>query len=108
VLSVIVRQPGLSSADLARAISVTPQAANLLVNGLDQQGLIERRPHASHGRILEIHPTDEGRRRVRAAYPAVKRLEESMTEGMSPRQVQTIKRWLVDVAARMASTIDRR
>jgi DNA-binding MarR family transcriptional regulator len=100
-LSVIVREPGLSAADLARAVMVTPQAVNLLVSGLERDGLVERRPHATHGRILEIHPTAEGKRRLKAADPIVTDLESRIAEGLSDRQLATVRRWLVDTALRM-------
>ena len=101
VLSVLVADPGLSSADLARAAMVTPQAINLLVVGLEEQGLIRREKHPSHGRVLQLFPTEEGARRVRDAYPSVIELEEEIAEGLSDRQLTAIKRWLVEVATKM-------
>src|SRR5262245_20424777 len=100
-LSVVVRQPGLSSADLARAVMVTPQAINLLMTSLERDGLIERRPHPTHGRILEIHPTRQGVHRLNQAYPAVIALEDRIIAGMNDRHVATIKRWLVQTAVRL-------
>ena len=100
-LSVIVREPGLSAADLARAMLVTPQAVNLLVSGLGRERLVERRPHATHGRILELFPTDEGVRQVHAAYPLVTALEDRIASGLTPRRLAEIKRWLVDTAISM-------
>lgn len=98
VLSVLVADPGLSAADLARAAMVTPQAINLLVGGLEREGLLRREPHPTHGRVLQLFATDEGARRVEDAYPAVIELEERIVEGLSSRQVAAIKRWLVTVA----------
>jgi DNA-binding MarR family transcriptional regulator len=98
VLSVLVADPGLSAADLARAAMVTPQAINLLVGALERQGLVRREPHPTHGRVLQLFATDEGAERVADAYPAVIGLEERITEGLSPRQLAAIKRWLVAVA----------
>jgi DNA-binding MarR family transcriptional regulator len=100
-LSVIVREPGLSAADLARAMLVTPQAVNLVVGGLERDGLVERRPHATHGRILELFPTDEGVRQVHATYPLVTALEDRIAAGLSPRQLAEVKRWLVATAISM-------
>jgi DNA-binding MarR family transcriptional regulator len=97
-LSVIVREPGLSAADLARVVPVTPQAMNLLVTALERDGLVERRPHPTHGRILEIHPTDAGIRKLEATYPIVIDLEDRIAAGLSERQLATIKRWLVNAA----------
>jgi DNA-binding MarR family transcriptional regulator len=102
-LSVIVREPGLSAADLARAMLVTPQAVNLLVNGLEREGLVERKARASHGRILELFPTDEGVRQVRATYPLVTALEDRIAAGLSPRKLADIKQWLVDTAIAMSA-----
>jgi DNA-binding MarR family transcriptional regulator len=101
-LSVLVREPGLSAADLARVVPATPQAINLLVTALERDGLVERRPHPTHGRILEIHPTEAGTRKVEATYPVVIELEDRIAAGLSERQLATIKRWLVDAALAMA------
>jgi len=100
-LSVVVREPGLSAADLARAVMLTPQAINLLVNGLEREGLVERRPHPTHGRILEIYPTPEGVRRLEATYPAVMALEDRIAAGLSARKLADLKKWLVDTAVEL-------
>jgi DNA-binding MarR family transcriptional regulator len=102
-LSVVVRQPGLSSADLARAVMVTPQAVNLLVTSLERDGLIERRPRRNHGRILEIHPTREGIRRLDRAYPVVIELEDRISASLSERELATVKRWLVQAAVTLTA-----
>jgi DNA-binding MarR family transcriptional regulator len=102
-LSVVVRQPGLSSADLARAVMVTPQAVNLLVTGLERDGLIERRPRPDHGRILEIHPTREGIRRLDRAYPVVIELEDRIAATLSERELATVKKWLVRTAVTLTA-----
>src|SRR4029078_13352293 len=52
-LSAVCGRRALSAADLARAMLVTPQAANLIVGGLEADGLVKKRPSAAHGRILE-------------------------------------------------------
>jgi DNA-binding MarR family transcriptional regulator len=102
-LSVVVRQPGLSAADLARAVMLTPQAVNLLVTSLEREGLVERRPHPSHGRILEIHPTREGIRRLNRAYPVVIELEDRISAGLGERELTTVKRWLVQAAVTLTA-----
>src|ERR687886_2550081 len=62
VLSVLARDPGMSGADLARACNTTPQAMNGVVATLERDGLVERQPHPTHGRILEVTLTGEGKR----------------------------------------------
>jgi DNA-binding MarR family transcriptional regulator len=102
-LSVIVRQPGLSAADLARAMLLTPQAANLIVGGLEADGLVKKRPSAAHGRILELFATAKGARAVDAAYPLVIALEDRIANGLSERKLADVKQWLVDVAVAMTT-----
>src|SRR3954466_15996921 len=85
-LFVLEAEPGLSGADVARAMGTTPQAANVLVAGMEDDGLVHREPHPTHGRILEIYPTDEGLRRFRAAVRPHRRLEAQMCEGVRAAQ----------------------
>ena len=100
-LGVLARDPGMSGADLARASGTTPQAMNGVVVTLERDGLVERRPHATHGRILEITLTPEGKRRLDAASPAVRKLERTIEEGLTTDQVAAVKTWLVDAAERL-------
>jgi len=101
-LSVIVRRPGLSAADLARAMLVTPQAANLIVSGLEADGLVKKRPSVAHGFFLELPRPPRGVRFVDAAYPLVTALEDRIAEPLSARKLAEVKRWLVDVAVAMS------
>lgn len=102
-LFVLTEEPGLSSAELARAMGTTPQAANLLVGGMEQEGLVRREPHPTHGRILEIYATDEGNGRFLAAQPVITGLEDLMSEGLGPWQLDVVKGWLVRSAQALAS-----
>lgn len=101
VLSVLARDPGLSGADLARVVNTTPQAMNEVLATLERKHLIERRPHPTHGRILQATLTDEGQRRLQAANPAVRALEAAIEDGFTADQIATIKTWLVEAAKRL-------
>jgi DNA-binding MarR family transcriptional regulator len=104
VLSVLARDPGASGADLARACNTTPQAMNGVLGTLERDALIARAPHPSHGRILQVTLTDEGRRRLKAATPAVRRLEQAIERDFSADEIATVKAWLVAAAARLEHT----
>lgn len=101
VLSVLARDPGMSGADLARACNTTPQAMNGVVATLERQGLVERRAHATHGRILQAALTTEGKRRLQAATPAVAALERAIEDGLDTEQLAAVKSWLVRTAQRL-------
>lgn len=101
-LSVLARHGEMSGADLARACTTTPQAMNGVLATMGREGLVERNPHPTHGRILQVALTEEGKRRVEAANPAVRRLEALIEEGLDREQVAAIKRWLVEAARRLS------
>jgi DNA-binding MarR family transcriptional regulator len=106
-LYVLDQEPGLSSADLARAMGVTPQAANLLVAGMEREGLVRRTPHPTHGRVLETYPTDDGLRRLREATPFVQELEARLVDGLGAPERDIVHHWLVDAARAVAVTARR-
>jgi DNA-binding MarR family transcriptional regulator len=101
VLSVLARDPGLSGADLARACNTTPQAMNGVLATLERNGLVDRRPHPTHGRVLQANLTREGERRLNAATPSVQALERGIEEGLGPDQIAAVKAWLVASAERL-------
>jgi DNA-binding MarR family transcriptional regulator len=101
VLSVLRRSPGESGADLARACNTTPQAMNGVLVTLERDSLIERRPHPTHGRILQATLTSEGRQRLDQAEPAVRGLEQETERDFGPDEMAVVKRWLVTTAQRM-------
>jgi DNA-binding MarR family transcriptional regulator len=101
VLSVLAREPGASGADLARAVHTTPQAMNGVLATLEREALIERRPHPTHGRILQATLTSEGQRRLDAADPSVRALERETERGLTPDELATVKGWLVTTAQRL-------
>jgi DNA-binding MarR family transcriptional regulator len=100
-LSVLRRDPALSGADLARACNTTPQAMNGVLATLSRSGLIDRRPHPTHGRILQVSLTAEGARRLESATPAVRSLEACIDEGFTAEEIATVKAWLVAAALRL-------
>ena len=68
---------------------------------LEQRGLIERHPHPTHGRILQVSLTSEGERRLEAAHPAVRGLESAIEDGFTADEMTAVKTWLVEAAERL-------
>ena len=101
VLSVLARDPGMSGADLARVCNTTPQAMNGVLGTLDRDALVARRAHPTHGRILQVFLTEEGRRRLDRATPRVRAVEKSVEAGLTDTEVAGVKKWLVDAARRL-------
>src|SRR6185436_17511483 len=101
VLSVLARDPGMSGADLARACNTTPQAMNGVLATLERDGLVERHPHATHGRILQVTLAPEGQRRLEATTPTVRALEDAIEADVAPDEIAAVKAWLVASAQRL-------
>ena len=101
VLSVLARDPGVSGADLARACNTSPQAMNGVLATLERGALVERHPHPTHGRILQVRLTTEGERRLEAATAAVRELEAAIERDFAADDMATVKTWLVAAAARL-------
>jgi|SRR5215217_7187881 len=81
-LSVLEDEPGLSGAALARRCFVTPQTMNQILTNLEAAGMVERRPHPEHGRVLSAYLTGEGAKRVSRAHGEVEAIEERMLAGL--------------------------
>lgn len=86
-------EPGLAGAELARRLSVTPQAVASLVARLEGRGLLERREHPRHRHVQELHLTDAGREALRAADEVIADIERQITDtlgGDESTQLRTL------------------
>ena len=62
VLRQLSTEPGLSGAELARRMLISPQGVQLALTALERRGLVERKQDPQHGRILQAFLTDQGRK----------------------------------------------
>ena len=81
-LSVLAEGPGSSGAEVARRCFVTPQTMNGVLAKLEGAGLVSRRAHPEHGRVLQVYPTREGENLLVRAHRAVVEIEERMLSGL--------------------------
>jgi DNA-binding MarR family transcriptional regulator len=89
--------PGLTGAELARMISVTPQAVALLVGKLTDRGLVERRMHPRHRNVQELHLTDTGRDELAKAEHIVSDLERHIRESLGEQRYRQLRELLGQV-----------
>jgi DNA-binding MarR family transcriptional regulator len=61
LLRQLANEPGLSGAELARRLLITPQGVQLALTALERSGLVERKQDPQHGRIRQAFLTDQGR-----------------------------------------------
>lgn len=95
-------RPGLTGAELARVLRVSPQNITGLVARLTDRGLVERRPHGRHDHVLEIHLTEQGHARLAAADAEVTTLEADLVAHLGPdaEHLRTLLRRVVALPPR--------
>jgi DNA-binding MarR family transcriptional regulator len=98
-MTMLAAYPGHSNADLARLAFLTPQTMNVITANLQKAGLIRSKPHAAHGRIQQLELTASGSSLLARAKQRVYRLEEPLLDGLKAEEAQSLRRWLVAIAA---------
>ncbi len=94
-LSVLDHRSGLSNAQLARRSLVSPQSANEVLLTLEQRGLVRRRAHPDHGRILQTRLTAKGRRTLAACDADVREVEATMVKALDAKQQKALRQGLL-------------
>jgi DNA-binding MarR family transcriptional regulator len=85
-MRILSKSPGRSNADLARDVSVSPQAMNMVVRGLQERGLVTRPATVSSGRSLPAELTREGRELLKRIDASVREAERRVLSALSPSQ----------------------
>jgi DNA-binding MarR family transcriptional regulator len=94
-LSVLDRRSGLSNAQLARRALVSPQSMNEVLLTLERRGLVRRRAHPDHGRILQARLTAKGRRLLAACDAGVREVEARMIGDLTPSDQAALRHGLL-------------
>jgi DNA-binding MarR family transcriptional regulator len=95
VLSVLDRQPGLSSAQLARRAYVSPQSMNETLLTLEQRNLVTRQPDPARRRVLNTQLSKSGQTLVKACNREVSKVESTMTAGLTDKQSEALRTFMV-------------
>ena len=100
LLSVLVHEGVVSSADLAKLAMMTAQSAGGVVQNMEKAGWVAREKARTHGRIIWLKLTAEGRRIAAQAQKRAGEIELEMLRGIDAATEATIRRWLVGCAKR--------
>jgi DNA-binding MarR family transcriptional regulator len=99
-LSVVVFRGPLTLGELASAEGVRSATMTGIVNGLERDGLVRRRPHGSDRRAVQIEATASGRRLLERARARRLELVASKLDAVSEAEL--------DVLARAAELLEER
>jgi DNA-binding MarR family transcriptional regulator len=98
VLTIVNAYQDPSAADVARISALTPQTVNVIVQNLERDGLIERRPDPVHGRILRLALSDKAVPLLKRCRGRVDTIEARMLAGLSTSEERAVRRWLAGLA----------
>lgn len=84
----------LRVSDLARSLDVSRQAAHKLLDGLERDGFVERRPDEHDGRAQVVVFTDRGRELACEASRILPELEQELARRIGADQVEALRRAL--------------
>lgn len=90
-------EPGITAASLARACLVTPQAIMVVLNTMEEQGLIARSPHPRHANVLELRLTDVGREALYNARELVAPVEQRLDDAVPPEDARVLMQVLTRI-----------
>jgi DNA-binding MarR family transcriptional regulator len=87
----------LSMSEIARRLTVTPTNVTQLINGLERDGLVERRRDAADRRVIRIGLTAAGSERFEAVAPLTLRRFHDAFAGLDTQE----KRLLIHLLAKL-------
>jgi DNA-binding MarR family transcriptional regulator len=92
-LSRLQRAESATTSDLARAEQITPQAMGMTIAGLEERGLVERRPDPTDGRRIVISMTGAGRQALRDRRSArAEQMAKALVDaGFTHSELKTLK-----------------
>jgi MarR family transcriptional regulator for hemolysin len=79
---------GLTQRELARLMAIENPTLVRLLDSLEQQGLIERRPCPNDRRARRLHLTKDGTEFMNVLTERAARLREEMLDGISDRDIE--------------------
>ncbi len=103
-LELLAQRPGLSNSELARGTFVTRQSMNVLLQGLQREGLVTRPEQPTSGRILPTELTDAGRQQLSTASSAIRDVENRMLTGLSAAERTSLTALLKACAASLTAS----
>jgi DNA-binding MarR family transcriptional regulator len=95
VMATLVRMPGASNADLARAAFVSPQSMAELLQSLEEKSWVTRSPSPANARILQTKVTPAGTRALARAGAELAKVEERLTAALSSGEQKELRSLLV-------------
>jgi DNA-binding MarR family transcriptional regulator len=89
-MAVIRHNPGIRHGALADALMIQRPNMTSLLNELEREGYVSRRPSATDKRSVALHLTDRGERAVARMFNSILALDREMTAGLTAQERKTL------------------
>jgi MarR family transcriptional regulator for hemolysin len=86
VLFTLLRRDGLNQRELAEDLGIETPTIVRLLDGMELQDFVERRPEATDRRAKRIHLTDHGRRSAEEIEELARQIRVEVLEGIEPAE----------------------
>jgi MarR family transcriptional regulator, lower aerobic nicotinate degradation pathway regulator len=103
ILSLLESEGAMVQARLSEKLRIDKATMVGLLNDLQQQGLIERRPHSTDRRAFEIHLLDSGRQKIQQAEQVGELASQRFFGVLSPEEQRVLHHLLVRLATSSAA-----
>ena len=97
VLFVLAREDGATMGRLSQALDLAPSAMSGLVQRMEAQQWVERRPSELDARTQQVWLQPAGRALLPALHKALGRINEALVAPFTAGELQTVARWLEHV-----------
>ena len=87
----LVDPEALSAATMAERNGITAQSMSTAIADLRQRGLVDREPHPTHGRILQVRITPKGSELLARAHLATRKAEERALAFLDQEQQHVLR-----------------
>lgn len=106
VLRRLDRRPGASQSELADLLEVEKATAGRLIDRLEENGWIVRRPDPDDRRINRVHMTEKGERVNNAISPIAHEMVDEALSGLSRDDQERLADMMVEVKRRLQIMVD--
>jgi DNA-binding MarR family transcriptional regulator len=98
MLRLLGRSAGMSQKALAEALFILPSRLVVLVDELEELGLLERRDRADDRRVYELHLSEKGRRATEEIARIARAHDERFLAPLAPKERDQLRALLIRLA----------
>ncbi|MEC5183950.1 DNA-binding MarR family transcriptional regulator [Cryobacterium sp. MP_3.1] len=104
VLVAITTEEPTSQLALAHRLGIDKTAMTYIIDALETDALVERRPDLRDRRIRQVHPTEAGHALLRTARVALRTVEGALMSGLSADEQTQLRQLLAKAALGAGAT----